>query len=122
MKPAPPVLRVVKRVVPGWQYAVLLAGNLAARLNKYPLLFRKSHSTPLPEVKMNSEVSRIAELSESGERMIERLRKKAFLPESRKGLLVRYGIAEAARFWGPTLPVRTAKRLRSSRCRISRAA
>ena len=49
---------------------------------------------------MNSEVSRIAELSESGERLIERLRKKAFLPESRKGLLVRYGIAEAAQLLG----------------------
>jgi chromosome partitioning protein len=45
---------------------------------------------------MNSEVSRIAELAEAGERMIERLRQKAFLPESRKGLAVRYGIAEAA--------------------------
>jgi chromosome partitioning protein len=41
---------------------------------------------------MNSEVERIAELAEAGERMIERLRKKAFLPESRKGLAVRYGI------------------------------
>lgn len=49
---------------------------------------------------MNSEVSRIAELAENGERMIERLRKKAFLPEARKGLLVRYGIAEAAALLG----------------------
>jgi chromosome partitioning protein len=49
---------------------------------------------------MNSEVSRIAELADSGERMIERLRKKAFLPESRKGLAVRYGIAEAAALLG----------------------
>ena len=49
---------------------------------------------------MNSEVARIAELSEAGERMIERLRKKAFLPKSRKGLLVRYGIAEAAQLLG----------------------
>ncbi len=49
---------------------------------------------------MNSEVSRIAELAEAGERMIERLRKKAFLPESRKGLAVRYGIAEAAALLG----------------------
>ena len=49
---------------------------------------------------MNSEVERIAELAESGERMIERLRKKAFLPEARKGLLVRYGIAEAAALLG----------------------
>jgi chromosome partitioning protein len=49
---------------------------------------------------MNSEVSRIAELASAGERMIERLRKKAFLPESRKGLSVRYGIAEAAALLG----------------------
>jgi chromosome partitioning protein len=49
---------------------------------------------------MNSEITRIAELAESGERMIERLRKKAFLPEACKGLLVRYGIAEAAALLG----------------------
>ncbi|NJM51778.1 MAG: AAA family ATPase [Sphingomonadales bacterium] len=49
---------------------------------------------------MHSEVTRIAELAEAGERMIERLRKKAFLPESRKGLSVRYGIAEAAALLG----------------------
>jgi chromosome partitioning protein len=51
-------------------------------------------------IKMNSEVSRIAELAETGERMIERLRKKAFLPESGKGLSVRYCIAEAAALLG----------------------
>lgn len=49
---------------------------------------------------MNSEVSRIAELADAGERMIERLRTKAFLPDSRKGLTVRYGIAEAAALLG----------------------
>jgi chromosome partitioning protein len=49
---------------------------------------------------MSSEVTRIAELAEAGERMIERLRKKAFLPEDRKGLAVRYGIAEAAQLLG----------------------
>jgi chromosome partitioning protein len=49
---------------------------------------------------MTLEVERIAELAEAGERMIERLRKKAFLPESRKGLAVRYGIAEAATLLG----------------------
>lgn len=49
---------------------------------------------------MSSEVDRIAELAESGERMIERLRKKAFLPDVRKGLSVRYGIAEAAELLG----------------------
>ena len=45
---------------------------------------------------MNSEVTRIAEMAEAGEKMIERLRRQAFLPESRKELSVRYGIAEAA--------------------------
>ena len=49
---------------------------------------------------MSSEVFRIAELAESGERMIERLRKKAFLSEARKGLAVRYGIGEAAQLLG----------------------
>lgn len=45
---------------------------------------------------MHSEDDTIADLAEAGERMVERLRKKAFLPEARKGLSVRYGIAEAA--------------------------
>lgn len=49
---------------------------------------------------MNSEVSRIAEMAGAGERMIERLRRQAFLPESRKALSVRYGIAEAAALLG----------------------
>jgi chromosome partitioning protein len=45
---------------------------------------------------LHSEATQIAELADAGERMIERLRRKAFLPESRKGLNVRFGIAEAA--------------------------
>jgi chromosome partitioning protein len=49
---------------------------------------------------MNSEVTRIAEMAEAGEKMIERLRRQAFLPESRKELTVRYGIAEAAALMG----------------------
>lgn len=49
---------------------------------------------------MHSEVQRIAEMAQTGERMIERLRRQAFLPESRKGLSVRYGIAEAAALLG----------------------
>lgn len=48
----------------------------------------------------HSIVSQIGDLAESGERMIERLRRKAFLPESRKGLNVRFGIAEAAQLLG----------------------
>jgi chromosome partitioning protein len=49
---------------------------------------------------MHSEVEQIAEMAQAGERMIERLRRQAFLPESRKGLSVRYGIAEAAALLG----------------------
>lgn len=48
----------------------------------------------------HSIVSQIGDLAASGERMIERLRRKAFLPESRKGLNVRFGIAEAAQLLG----------------------
>ena len=39
-------------------------------------------------------------MADAGERMIERLRKQAFLPESRKGLTIRFGIAEAAALLG----------------------
>jgi len=49
---------------------------------------------------MHSEVLRIAEMAAAGERMIERLRRQAFLPKSRKGLTVHYGIAEAAALLG----------------------
>lgn len=49
---------------------------------------------------MYSDIERISELADAGERMIERLRRKAFLPESRKGLNVRFGIAEAAQLLG----------------------
>jgi chromosome partitioning protein len=48
----------------------------------------------------HSEVSRINEIALAGEQMVERLRRKAFLPETRKGLSVRYGIAEAAQLLG----------------------
>ncbi len=49
---------------------------------------------------MNAITSQIGDLADAGERMIERLRRKAFLPESRKGLNVRFGIAEAAALLG----------------------
>lgn len=49
---------------------------------------------------MNAITDQIGDLAQSGERMIERLRRKAFLPESRKGLHVRFGIAEAAQLLG----------------------
>ena len=47
-----------------------------------------------------SEADRIGNLAEAGERMVERLRQRAFLPDSRKSLGVRYGIAEAAAMLG----------------------
>src|SRR5436305_247872 len=59
-----------------------------------------SHSTARGEARMHSDIERISELADAGERMIERLRRKAFLPESRKGLYVRFGIAEAAQLLG----------------------
>lgn len=49
---------------------------------------------------LHSEAARIADLADAGERMIERLRRKAFLPDSRKGLNIRFGIAEAAQLLG----------------------
>lgn len=48
----------------------------------------------------HSVVNQIGDLADAGERMIERLRRKAFLPESRKGLNIRFGIAEAAQLLG----------------------
>ncbi|GAA3725212.1 plasmid partitioning protein RepA [Sphingomonas cynarae] len=49
---------------------------------------------------MATVVNQIGDLADAGERMIERLRRKAFLPESRKGLNIRFGIAEAAQLLG----------------------
>lgn len=49
---------------------------------------------------MTSIAAQIGDLAQAGEKMIERLRRKAFLPESRKGLNVRFGIAEAADLLG----------------------
>ena len=48
----------------------------------------------------DSIVGQIGDLAEAGERMIERLRRKAFLPDSRKGLHIRFGIAETAQLLG----------------------
>lgn len=47
-----------------------------------------------------SVLTQIGDLADAGERMIERLRRKAFLPDSRKGLNVCVGIAEAAALLG----------------------
>lgn len=49
---------------------------------------------------MDEVITQIGDLAASGERMIEKLRRKAFLPDSRKGLEVRIGIAEAAQLLG----------------------
>ena len=49
---------------------------------------------------MHSEVERLGEMAQAGERMIERLRRQAFLPDTRKGLNIRFGIAEAAALLG----------------------
>lgn len=49
---------------------------------------------------MDAMIDQIGDLASAGERMIERLRRKAFLPDSRKGLEVRFGIAEAAHLLG----------------------
>lgn len=45
-------------------------------------------------------LDQIGDLADAGERMIERLRRKSFLPDSSKGLHVRFGIAEAAQLLG----------------------
>ncbi len=49
---------------------------------------------------MNDAFRQIGDLADAGERMIEKLRRKAFLPESRKGLTLRIGIADAAHLLG----------------------
>lgn len=48
----------------------------------------------------DSIAGQIGDLAEAGERMIERLRRKAFLPDSRKGLNIRFGIADTAQLLG----------------------
>jgi chromosome partitioning protein len=45
---------------------------------------------------VGAEVAQIDHLAHSGERMVERLRKHAFLPDQRKELNVKFGIMEAA--------------------------
>jgi len=69
-------------------------------LNEIVHMLRNTHSTARGEARMHSDIERIGDLADAGERMIERLRRKAFLPESRKGLHVRFGIAEAAQLLG----------------------
>lgn len=47
-------------------------------------------------VSIGSEVEIVGQLAAAGERMIDRLRRQSFLPERRKGLHLRFGIAEMA--------------------------
>ncbi len=47
-----------------------------------------------------SEANNISALAQAGEQMVERLRRTAFLPGERKGLQIRFGIAEAAELLG----------------------
>ncbi len=47
-----------------------------------------------------AEVAQIDHLAHSGERMVERLRKHAFLPDQRKALNLKFGIVEAAQLLG----------------------
>jgi chromosome partitioning protein len=47
-----------------------------------------------------AEAQRIGKLAQSGEQMVERLRRTAFLPDSKKALQVRIGIADAAELLG----------------------
>jgi chromosome partitioning protein len=48
----------------------------------------------------SSDAAIMGQLAEAGERMIERLRRKSFLPERRKSLNARFGIADAAQLLG----------------------
>ena len=54
----------------------------------------------LPVGSPGREVEQISALAGAGEKMIDRLRRKAFLPERRKSLNIRFGIAEAAALLG----------------------
>ncbi|SNB75019.1 chromosome partitioning protein [Arboricoccus pini] len=55
---------------------------------------------PSPPLRARSEADTLGELTAQGERMIERLRRHAFLPERRKGLNIRFGVAEASALLG----------------------
>jgi chromosome partitioning protein len=49
---------------------------------------------------VDAEIAQIAHLAQRGEMMVERLRKRAFLPDRRKTLTVRWGITEVAQLLG----------------------
>jgi chromosome partitioning protein len=53
-----------------------------------------------PTADTRAEVAQISQLAQAGERMVERLRKRAFLPDRRKALNVKLGIAEVANLLG----------------------
>lgn len=54
----------------------------------------------MAQTSITTEAVRIGDLADAGERMVERLRQRAFLPDSRKSLGIRFGIAEAAQMLG----------------------
>src|SRR3546814_16849845 len=63
--------------------------------------YRPKHASTLRmRAGMNAVVTQIGDLAAAGEKMVERLRRKAFLPDSRKELTIRSGIAEAAQLLG----------------------
>src|SRR3546814_6367247 len=65
-----------------------------ANLNNLCRYCPKHASTLRMRAGMNAVVTQIGDLAEAGEKMVERLRRKAFLPDSRKELNIRFGIAE----------------------------
>ena len=69
-------------------------------MNKKCAISSNKNSIILHRGVVGSIVSQIGDLAQAGENMIERLRRKAFLPESRKSLNVRFGIAEVAQLLG----------------------
>lgn len=55
---------------------------------------------PAMGAKNIDEAARIGQLAKSGEQMVERLRRTSFLPEHKKSLNIRFGIADAAELLG----------------------
>jgi chromosome partitioning protein len=60
----------------------------------------RSHAVDAASDEVRSEAEVIHHLADKGERMIERLRRQSFLPERRKSLNIRFGVADAAALLG----------------------
>lgn len=58
------------------------------------------HAAEAESGEVRSEAEVIHHLADKGERMIERLRRQSFLPERRKSLNIRFGVADAAALLG----------------------